>query len=254
MSEPPIIEGAEAFELGEGSSAVLLIHGFTSSPQALRGLGEHLASRGLAVIAPRLAGHGTTWQDLNDKGAADWRHGVQLAYDEAIGGRDEVFMVGLSFGAALALDFVERHPGRVAGLVTLAGMVHSNDPRRVLAPIISHLVPSVSGVGNDIAEAGRHEIAYDRLPTLATRRMLRLLREVRGGLDYVRCPVLIMHSRNDHTVHPGNAQMIYDRVSSGDREITWLERPYHVLTLDYHRAKVFAATFEFIKEHSRHAF
>lgn len=63
--EPQILKGAEEFTLGQGTVGVLLVHGFTGSPQTVRGLGAYLAERDLAVEGIRLPGHGTTWQDLN---------------------------------------------------------------------------------------------------------------------------------------------------------------------------------------------
>jgi carboxylesterase len=108
-------------------------------------------------------------------------------------------------------------------------------------------------VGNDIADPTGKEIAYDRLPTGAAYYMLRFLKSARLGLPAVRCPVLVMHGRQDHTVHPSNAQLILDSVGSQDKELVWLDRSYHVVTLDYDRDEVFERTYEFIKGHSSHA-
>jgi carboxylesterase len=58
-----------------------------------------------------------------------------------------------------------------------------------------------------------------------------------------------MHGRNDHTVHPNNAQLIYDSVASTDKEIVWCERSHDVITLDLDRDMVFSRTDRFIKEH-----
>ncbi|MDP9223928.1 MAG: alpha/beta fold hydrolase [Actinomycetota bacterium] len=251
MHEVEVLDGAEAFALGEGPVAALLIHGFTGSPQGLRGLGAYLAARGIAVQAPRLPGHGTTWQDLDTCRTPEWTHTVEEAFSEISLERDQVFVVGLSFGAALALDLAARNPGRVCGIVTLAGMVGTRDPRRFAAPLIRVLTSSLPGTANDIADPTATEIAYDRLPTSATYLMLKFLRRARMGLAGVRSPILIMHSRNDHTVGPFNARLIYDNVSSEHKELVWLDRSYHVLTLDYDRDEVFERTFDFIERTSK---
>ena len=60
-----------------------------------------------------------------------------------------------------------------------------------------------------------------------------------------------MHGRNDHTARPFNARLVYDSISSSDKQLIWCERSFHVITLDYDRDLVFEKTFEFIKEHSR---
>ena len=251
MVEVKILEGAEEFKLGDGPVGALLIHGFTGSPQGMRGLGEYLAERGIAVVAPRLPGHGTTWQDLNNRKAHEWAEAVELGFHEIAAEREEVFLVALSFGASLAFDLAARYPSEVAGIVTMAGFMFSKDPRRFAAPVIKRLVRSIPGVGNDIADPEGREIAYERVPTAATHEMLRVLRKARVGLPSINQPLLVIHSRNDHTVHPSNAQYIYDTVASEDKELVWLERSYHVVTLDYEKEEIFERTYEFIKERAR---
>lgn len=253
MTGTQVLEGAEAFSLGEGSTGVLMIHGYTGSPQGLRELGEYLADKGLACHAPRLPGHGTTWEDLGTRRAEEWRGEVEAAYGKIAEGRDEVFVVALSFGAALAVDLIARHPGAVKGLVTLAGFVHTDDPRRFLAPVIKRVVKTLPGVGNDIKKPGGREIAYERIPTSATHEMLKTIAAARADLPKVDCPLLVLHGREDHTVKPYNANMIHDNVSSADKEVVWLEDSYHVITLDNDRDEVFQRTYDFIKERSAHA-
>jgi carboxylesterase len=251
VTEVRILEGADEFRLGDGPVGALLIHGFTGSPQGLRALGEHLAERGIAVVAPRLPGHGTTWQDLNTRRGHEWADAVELGFHEIAAERDQVFLVALSFGAALAFDLAARYPDEVAGIVTVAGMVFTKDPRRFASPIVKRLVRSIPGVGNDIADPEGKEIAYDRVPTSAAHEMLRFLRRARVGLPSIRCPVLIIHSHNDHTVHHSNAQYIHDTIASEDKELVWMDRSYHVMTLDYDREDIFKRTYEFIKERAR---
>jgi carboxylesterase len=253
VSEPKVLEGCEAFAFGDGATGVLLLHGYTSSPQNMKDLGLYLAEGGLAVAAPLLPGHGTTWQDLNTKTLDDWVGVVEASFEDLSSRTEEVFVVGLSFGASLALDLAARLPERVAGVVTLAGFVMTKDPKRHLAPLIARLTASLPGVGNDIADPEGREIVYDRLPTRSTRHMLRMIDRARAALPDVRCPVLVMHSRNDHTVLPYNAKYIYNHVGTEDKEIVWYDRSYHVITLDHDKADVYERTLGFIKERSKHA-
>lgn len=247
-----IMPGAEAFAFGgDEPVGVLLIHGFTGSPHSMRGVGEYLAARGIAVTCPLLPGHGTTWQDLNTKRLQDWVDATESSFHELSDRHDEVYLVALSFGAALALDLAARYPERVAGIVTLAGFVHTKDPRKFLAPIIRYLVRSLPPVGNDIAAPGMDEICYDRFPTRAAYWMLKMLDRARRTLGAVTAPILVMHGRNDKTVAPYNARLIYDSVGSTDKDLAYMERSSHVITLDYDKDDVFERTFAFIKEHSK---
>jgi carboxylesterase len=161
--------------------------------------------------------------------------------------------VGLSFGAALCLDLAARRPDEISGVVALSPFVMSKDPRRFLAPVIRLLVQSIPGVGNDIADPEMREIVYDRVPVRAAGSMLQFTGKVRAELENVTSPLLIIHSRNDHTAHPDNAEVIHRSVSSGDKRIEWLERSYHVITIDYDRDRVAELTTEFIKDRAKHA-
>lgn len=250
MADAAVLEGCDSFTLGSGRVGVLLIHGYTGSPQGLRELGEHLADRGMSVSCPRLPGHGTSWQDLNNYGDQDWTDEVRSAFEELSGRTDQVFLVCLSFGAALGLDLAARYPERVAGIVTMAGMVFTKDPRRHLAPLIAKVVKSIPGVGNDIADPDGKEVAYDRIPPKATIQMLNVCKRAKGSLSQVRAPILVIHGRQDHTVHPDNAQYIYDNVGSTDKDLLWLERSYHVVTLDYEKDLVAERITRFIEERS----
>ena len=251
MSDTAVIEGAEQFSLPGGPVGALLVHGFTGSPQGLRALGEHLAGAGVTVEAPRLPGHGTTWQDLGSRRHEDWVGAVEEAYDRLAEQCEEIFVVGLSFGAALAVDFAARHPEGVSGVVLLSSYIHTKDPRRFFAPAIRFVIQSLPGVGNDIADPEMREIVYDRVPTSAAYSMLQFIRKARRELPLVKCPALIIHSPHDHTAHPDNARLIEREIGSQVKELVWLERSYHVITVDLEREQVYSKTLGFIKEHAR---
>ncbi len=78
----------------------------------------------------------------------------------------------------------------------------------------------------------------------------RVTRLLDRDLPRVRVPLLVIHSRLDRVVPPGNAQAIYDRVASRDKRIVWLERGGHIATEDYDKAIVFEETRRFIETYS----
>src|ERR1700704_4983816 len=94
----PVLPGAESFDHSGGPVGVLLCHGFTGSPQALRGWADYLAARGLTVSLPRLPGHGTTWQDLARTSGGDWFAEVDAAFGTLASRGDPVFIFGLCIG------------------------------------------------------------------------------------------------------------------------------------------------------------
>jgi hypothetical protein len=77
-----VIPGAEAFRMGDGEVGALLLHGFTSTPDNLRGLGAYLSERGVAVSAPLLPGHGTSWQELASRRSRDRLGAAESAFHQ----------------------------------------------------------------------------------------------------------------------------------------------------------------------------
>ena len=62
--------------------------------------------------------------------------------------------------------------------------------------------------------------------------------------------MLLFASRNDHVVNTENSPYILEHVSSTDKELVWLEKSYHVATLDYDKDLIVERTNRFIKEHT----
>jgi len=243
-----IMPGAEPFGFeGEGSeTGVLLIHGFTGSPQSLRPWGEHLAAQGWTVIAPRLPGHGTSSLDLSLTNGDDWYGEAEMALVGLAERCSSVFICALSMGGTIGLDLAARQAERVAGLVVVNGSVYSDDPRSRFAPVLGKLPFSVKGIGSDIADPTQHELCYDRVPLRSAAALLAYQNGVRDRLSDVKAPLLLLCSRQDHVVPPGNTAFIAEHVSSTDVETLYLERSYHVATLDYDAPVIFERSAEFI--------
>ena len=68
--------GNEEFFFQGGKQGIVLVHGYTGAPGEMRLLGEYLHQQGLTVLGVRLAGHGTTPQDLNETKWQDWYKAV----------------------------------------------------------------------------------------------------------------------------------------------------------------------------------
>ncbi len=243
----PILADAEPFTLQGGEVGVLLLHGFTGSPQGLRLWGEALHRGGLTVHCPLLPGHGTHWRDLAVTTHRAWEEaslaGLSLLTERC----EQVVVCSLSFGGALALHLAAQKPDEVRGLVAVNPWLYLNDRRLALLPLLKHIVPTAPGVGSDIADSLLKELAYERVPlkALATARALQVI--VTAELGQVGQPLLLYVSRQDHVVPPGNTTLIAERTASTDVEVVWLERSYHVATLDCERDRIFDGSLAFVR-------
>ena len=76
MTEPQVLPGAEPLSHAAGPVGVLVIHGFTGSPQSMRPIANACIAAGHTVEMPRLPGHGTTVDDMLTTDWDDWSHHV----------------------------------------------------------------------------------------------------------------------------------------------------------------------------------
>lgn len=244
-----MLAGAEPFShTGTGEFGVLLCHGFTSTPQSMRAWAHYLAERDFSVRLPLLPGHGTTWRELNRTGWPDWYRAVATELLALRGNHSRVFVFGQSMGGTLALRLAEEFGEQIAGLVLVNPSVTTQRWDAKLLPVLSWLVPSVPGIGSDIAKPGVTELAYDRLPVRATASLARLWRVVRADLPKVTQPVLLLRSVIDHVVEPISARIVRESVRSERVVEVLLENSYHVATLDHDAPLIFARSVEFVQE------
>jgi carboxylesterase len=241
----PVRPEAQPYEGGSGRLGALVLHGFTSTPASVRPWADRLERDGFRVSVPRLPGHGTTWQEMNQTRWEDWYGEVESAFEDLSMRCEQTFVCGLSMGGGLALLLAARQGDRVAGLSLVNPSVHSTDPRMLALPVLRHLTPSLGAIGGDVAMPDVVEGAYERTPLHAAWSLSKLWREIQRELPRVNQPMVIYRSRIDHVVGPSSLQLISERVRSTDLEIVHLERSYHVATLDYDADLIFSGTSEF---------
>ena len=242
LADDPAIQ---PYEAGDGPNGVLLVHGFTSTPQSMRPWAEHLAAAGFAVSLPRLPGHGTHWKELNQTAWTDWYAHADAAFLALRARCDRVFLAGLSMGGALSLRLAEQHGDDVSGLVVVNPVVTHRDIRIKAMPLLHLLTPALRAIGSDIADPAGREIAYDRTPLHALNSQTQMWADVRQNLDRVTQPLLVFRSEQDHVVDPSSLAILKERVGSVDAEYRTLTRSYHVATLDYEADEIFTASVEF---------
>jgi carboxylesterase len=100
------------------------------------------------------------------------------------------------------------------------------------------------GIGSDIADPDQREEAYTETPLRALLSMFDAAIELQDVLGSINCPILLFTSRQDHVIPPINSDHLAERVG-GPVERVWLERSFHVATLDYDRDEIESRAVEF---------
>ena len=226
-------------------TGILLLHGFTGSPASMRPLADDLSARGFAVEMPLLPGHGTQWKDLVKVTWRDYARETVAGFERLRAGSRHQIAVGLSNGGLIALRLAQTRTDDLQGVVLINPFLGSKDPRLKALPLLKLAVRSLPGVANDIAKPGMDELAYDRLPLRALASTMELQRIVVADLPNMRTPTLLFTSREDHTIGTYSSELIAERIGSQDFEHVWLERSYHVATLDYDYPEILEGTVKF---------
>jgi len=247
----PVMPGAEPFSHAGSSTGVLLCHGFTGSPQSLRGWAEYLADAGLSVSLPRLPGHGTTWQEMARTRWEDWYAEVNRAFEELRGRSDQIFVMGLSMGGCLALRLAEMHGSAISGLVLVNPSLTADTKLFALAPVLKLLVPSLKGIASDIKKEGVTELAYTRIPVRAAATLPGLWRSTSERLGDVTQPVLVYLSTEDHVVGAASARLLRAALPPEQLTVRDCANSFHVATLDNDAQAIFTGSLEFVTAHSR---
>ncbi len=244
---PVLLPHGEPFFFVGNTTACLLIHGFTATPREMRGLGEYLfRKRGYTALGVRLAGHATTPADMAHMRWEDWVASAEDGWHLLRSmGFEDIVVVGLSMGGAIALLLSSYLP--VKGVVSMAAPydIHIPWQDRILA-IFRPFFPKEEGrVFDPRGFEGR--LAYAVNPARSALELDLMLHEMRKALPEVKMPALVLHSRNDAYVLPHNAEQIFASLGSEQKQLVWVERSSHVVTLDAERGRVYREVGDFVR-------
>lgn len=246
-----MMNNGEPFLLQGGNHGVLLVHGFTGVPMEMALAGDYLQRQGYTVLGVRLAGHGTCPEDMARMTWQDWQASVEDGYALLRGLCPWVSVVGLSMGGLLSLCLAAEK--KVESVVSLAAPVFIHPNRHL------EMLPPRSKAGGRFLHRRRKFMpvpaiyyqAYRRMPLVSVYELLRGIECMKDSLSTLHAPLLVMQSREDHTVLAKSAQYIYDNAASAEKEICWLEKSGHLLTVDSEREYVFQQMAAFLAKYRK---
>lgn len=245
----PVNIDPSAFSLEGGPTGVLLIHGFTGSAAEMQPIGRYLNERGLTAYGPLLPGHGTTPEDLNNYGWDDWCAEANRALADLLGKCDDVFIAGLSMGASLGLWLAANNDG-ISGIVTYAPAIDVTDWRRHLPKLITRIIRQLPKPDEHWADPEARSLlwSYDTYPTAAALELLKSIPELKKLLSQITYPLLAIYSTSDPTVTQDGVRLVYEQVSSLDKQLIEFNDSGHVITVDKEWRRAAEVTYNFIKE------
>ena len=230
-----------------GHIGVVLVHGFTGSPAAMRPWAEFLNARGYSVRVPLLPGHGTKPADLNKVEWPEWPAKVKAEIVELQKHCSQIFVTGLSMGGGTTLNVAADLGDQLSGIILVNPMIHVRGVSPALAFAISRVVKFGKSVGNDIKRNGVTEYSYDKLPYRGIYQLLTMLKLTRAALPTVKLPMQLFHSVDDHTLPVSNTEIIMREIGSSNKSRIELLNSFHVATIDYDSEVIFSNSLTFIE-------
>ena len=214
--------------------AVILVHGFPSSPSAYAKAGELYFRAGYDVFIPLLPGFGTSPDDFVKTNFSQWFDYLCRFYEEKRAAYPKLFLNGTSMGGSLVLKLAEKYSGTDQApdkIVTAAAPVFLNKIRlgvmrqpglyiiRLLSPFVKKIG---AGINNGKPQGGTNGDeewrGYEGIFPRQTYSFYMNLKLIERNLSKVTVPVLMMHSKKDRTVPFAN--LFYIAARLGTREIT----------------------------------
>ncbi|MHA1331557.1 MAG: alpha/beta hydrolase, partial [Candidatus Hodarchaeales archaeon] len=203
---------------------------------------------------PALRGFGTRPEDLYAVTFNDWLDDAKNAYKKLQQTCDQVFIVGHSMGGVLTLHLASVYT-QTKAIVTWAASTSIKNrkltllPLLIKIPLIKRSIPEriETPVPEELKKIGW--IGYDWLPITIAFAILEGFKSVKNILGLVRCPALIIQGMNDEIVPKKCPKMIYNGISSEEKEIWMVEGASHpLMNEDCCKDELFERTISFLKK------
>ena len=209
--------------------ALLLFHGFSSSPAVYRQLAPSLTMYD-AIVCPLLPGHGDSIDAFSKVNATQWIECAEQTCEQLLNTYQSVDVLGLSLGGILALHLSHRfrihHLFLLAPALSLCLNVHLTLFVTRLTYLLGvRYIPNKAG---NIYTPGHPELSYRQLPLKAAIEILTLIKTFQWSPPT--CPVDVFLGRYDEVVHSTKVAALFSQLPNA--QIHWLENSAHVLPLD----------------------
>ncbi|PJA86684.1 MAG: hypothetical protein CO141_03440 [Candidatus Moranbacteria bacterium CG_4_9_14_3_um_filter_42_9] len=237
---------------GTNGKAVLLVHGWTSTPYELRRLGKYLNENGYTVYAPQLKGHGTIPKDLEQVRWTDWLEDLEKSYAFLLQKENRIYLAGTSIGANLVAILAAQKKD-IAGIILMAMpyRIKLETPALFFAKFLKIFksynkkrYPPTFGVSTTITRL----ISYQTYPIQSAIEAHGLIEKSREALTEISQPCFIIQSASDHVVQKNSLELIYDKINSSIKKKQYISRAYHTFISDIKNDRIFQDILNFMEE------
>lgn len=209
--------------------ALLVLHGFSSSPAVYRDLIPQIKYYD-AIVCPVLPGHGESIEALSKSKSSEWLACATEYCEELVKTYKEVDVLGLSLGGLLACELAKQFKLHHLYLLAPALKLDLNIDRSLkLAKALQFLgFRHLRNVAGNLMTHDKAEIAYRKLPITAIIEMLNYAKDYQWIAPA--CPTDLFLGAFDRVVSSKNIEALFAPLPHVN--IHWLNNSAHVLPLD----------------------
>jgi carboxylesterase len=225
----PLIQPTYLTRTPHKKRALLLIHGFTSTPLVYREL-TPLIQHVDYISIPLLPGHGTTIEDFSTVQYTAWEAHIEAELNTLLNTFETVDVVGLSLGGLIAYQLAQRYP--IHHLYLLAPAIYLKLPvpfLRIIIPLFMKLKwMTIKSMGGDIHAKGLSELTYRQIPLHALNEIFTYIETATHAP--LTMPTSVFLGEFDSVVDNDKIQSLFSNQST----VTFypLKKSAHVLPLD----------------------
>ena len=240
----------KSYTIAGSNEAILMIHGFTSTPDSFRHLAHRLSKElGWEIHVPLLPGHGLTYGHLDATSKESYFYFVENEFEILSQRFEKIHLVGLSMGAALCAHLAMKYSSKVQSLVLFSPAMYLRKfTDRFLLPIVRflpHFILKKWLIQKPQGTMTEH-FSYHTYSVLAVTEFNRVCNAVKKEFVTDK-PCLIFSPLNDLTIHPKSAQWFLDHTRNLKSKIVPLENSPHVVFLGQDNDRIDTETVNFLK-------
>jgi len=215
-----------------GKKGIVLLHGFTGSVAHMRPLGDTLYKNGYSAMGINLPGHATAEKDMASVGRREWMQAALDAVGQLRLHCQTVAVCGLSMGAVLSMLIAEQH--KADACISISAPLPALNRLLPLTSLLGLFHPRISWEQDEnriLQLDQRYDKGYTGFPTRKGADLYTLIKQAQRNLPQIACPILVIQSKDDHTISPASADTILENVSSKQKEKLILHGVPHVCTI-----------------------
>ena len=253
---------------GAARAVVAIVHGLAEHSGRYQRVAAHLTSRGYAVEALDLRGHGRSagprsYVERFDRFVSD----VDTMLQNAIvrNAALPLFLLGHSVGATVATTYTLANQPRLRGLLLSGGYLKVGvDVSPVLVAIsgvLSALLPRFPALKIDstlLSNDPAVGYAYDNdrlvyrggVPARTGAELITAFKHIMAGAPALKLPMLIMHGAADGISDPAGSRQLYELAQSKDKLLKLYAGLKHEIMNEPEQAQVLADICDWLDAHS----